>query len=95
MINAQITTIPIMATIKIPIGDFLKTMHSTQASQAKRPVGKQAGDQQQPCVSGQTVIRQSVCTSECNHHANQSDGSQTNAHHGRLDSEDVDGDILL
>jgi len=75
-------TIPIMATNEYSIGDFFQPMHSPRAPGAKRPVRKQARNQEQQCVSGQQVIRQSVRTSKCNDNADQSDHSQTNADHG-------------
>src|SRR4029078_9813528 len=41
------------------------------------------------------VVRQRVRTSKCNHHSNQSDDSQKDAHHGRRDGKNEDEDMLL
>ena len=70
-------------------------MHSAHGPGTQRPVRKQAGNQKQQCVSGQKIIRQRFRTSKCNDDTNQSDDSQTNAHHGGGDGENVDADILL
>ncbi len=88
-------TMPIMARINIPSAIFSRRCIRRSGAGTQRPIRKQAGNQKQQCVSGQKIIRQRVCPSKCNDHTNQSDDSQTNAHHGGGDCEDVDADILL
>ena len=61
----------------------------------KRPVRKKAGNQEEQCVARQKIVCQRVRASERNHHPNQPDDGQTNAHYRGGDCENVDADILL
>ena len=88
-------TMPIMARINIPSAIFSRRCIRRSGARTQRPVRKQTGNQKQKCVAGEKIIRQRIRTSKCNDHTNQSDDSQTNAHHGGGDCENVDADILL
>lgn len=77
------------------VGGALNSVSPPKTASAQSGIGKQTRSEKQERVTGKKVVGQSISFAEGNDDANQSDHCQTNAHHRRGDSEDVNADVFF
>jgi hypothetical protein len=95
VINAQATTIPMMAMINMASAILSRRCILRRPPRAQRQIRKQTRDQKQQCGGGEQIIRRRVRGPERDNNTDQSNNGQANADHRRRDSEDVDANVLL
>jgi hypothetical protein len=77
------------------VGDALEPVHPSTSARSQRPIGRNAGEQENQRIGCEKIIGPSIDLSHRDDDPNETDHRQANAHHRGRDRENVNADVFF